>query len=353
MKLPHGLSKKGIIIAAFCCLTTLIPQFVCAAQKSADESKQGTFSGDYVIYRDYSWKAPTWVGFLYYNDETYGAFINTPEKNSAVSILFSGKAENGTLSLTGQQIISPITPDDTLAVNYLMTLLPKLYELRRFPRSEKIPYATEQSAATIEEFGGAVTLQFCSFVPLFHLHAMTGAKKEAILELIEMGSIKNSSESAFYGYMPAESKQGSNTFKRDKAAKKETMTVSDIALHLDSQWKKIADNSFLCGNTAFLTVSTLTLPPAEAGNPLSASEQLIRLVSGSSQYAKPLLPYTVIKGTPQLFTITQSVYDVESKKISKDIKRCIKNKNGTVTIISLTVDSSAYSAEQAYFDGLF
>ena len=353
MKQSHGLTKKSIILTALCYLMILMPQFLCAAQKTTNESKQGTFSGDYVIYRDYSWKSPTWIGFLYYDDETYGAFITTPDKNSVVSILFSGKAEKGTLSLTGQQIISPITPDDTLAVNYLMTLLPKLYELRRFPRSSKEPYAKESAETTIEEFGGSVTLQFSSFVPVFHLNAMTGAKQEVILELIELGSIKNSSESAFYSYTPTDPKQGNNTFKRDKTAKKETTKVADIALHLDSQWKKIADNSFLCGNTAFLTVSTLTLPPAETGNPLSASEQLIRLVSGSSQYAKPLLPYTVVKGSPQMFTITQSVYDVESKKISKDIKRCIKNKNGTVTIISLTVDSAAYSAEQAYFDGLF
>ena len=143
MKLSLKLTKKGITLAAFCYLTVLMPQFLCAVQKPAKEATQGTFSGDYVIYRDYSWKAPTWIGFLYYDDETYGAFITTPDKNSAVSILFSGKTENGALALTGQQIISPITPDDTLAVNYLMTLLPKLYELRRFPRSSKEPYEKE------------------------------------------------------------------------------------------------------------------------------------------------------------------------------------------------------------------
>ena len=205
----------------------------------------------------------------------------------------------------------------------------------------------------MEEFGGAAALDFQSFIPLFHLKTITGANKETALELIEIGSINGNGESVFYGYSPAEPKQDENTFSLDKTAKKETINVSGISLHLDSQWTKIADNSFLCGNTAFLTVSTVNLPPAESGNQLSASERLIRLLTASSPYVKTLLPYTIAEGTPSAFTLTQSVYDIESKKISKDIKRCIKNKDGSFTIISLTVNSYAYSAAQAYFNGLF
>lgn len=351
----YGLLNKRLVQFAVCCIVASMPALLFAAQKPTTESAQGTFSGDYVVYRDYSWKAPTWIGFLYYNDETYGAFIHTqkPEKSSTVSILFSGEIEKGKLSLTGQQIISSITPDDTLSVNYLMELLPKLYGFKTFPRAGKAPFGTATVHKRMEEFGGAVTLDFQSFVPLFHLKAITGAKKEPVLELAEIGSINGNGESVFYGYSPVESQQGSNTFILDKAAKKETITVSGIPLHLDSQWKKIADNSFLCGNTAFLTVSTVNAPQEESGNQLSIPEQLLRMLTASSPYAKTLLPYTTIEGTQTLFTLKQSVYDVESKKTSKDIKRCIKNKDGSFTIISLTVNNYAYSAEQAYFNGLF
>ena len=355
MNYYKGLLKRCTIRLIICCMTAFIPTFLFATQKPLTESAQGTLSGDYVIYRDYSWKAPTWRGFLYYNDETYGAFIRTddPENPRTVSILFSGNIEKGKLSLTGQQIISSITPDDTFGVNYLMTLLPKLYELKTFPRDAKIVFGTTTVRKQMEEFGGAVTLDFQSFVPLFHLKTITGAKKETILELTEIGSINGNGESVFYGYSPAKPKQGTNTFTLDKSAKKETITVSDVPLHLDSQWKKIADNSFLCGNTAFLTVSTVNLPADKSGNTLSVPEQLLRLLSSSSPFAKTLLPYTTIQGTQTAFTLTQSIYDVESKQVSKDIKRCIKNKEGSFTIISLTVNSHAYSAEQAYFNGLF
>lgn len=355
MNYYKGLLKRCTIRLIICCMTAFIPTFLFATQKPLTESAQGTLSGDYVIYRDYSWKAPTWIGFLYYNDETYGAFIRTddPENPRTVSILFSGNIEKGKLSLTGQQIISSITPDDTFGVNYLMTLLPKLYELKTFPRDAKIVFGTTTVRKQMEEFGGAVTLDFQSFVPLFHLKTITGAKKETILELTEIGSINGNGESVFYGYSPAKPKQGTNTFILDKSAKKETITVSDVPLHLDSQWKKIADNSFLCGNTAFLTVSTVNLPADKSGNTLSVPEQLLRWLSSSSPFAKTLLPYTTIQGTQTAFTLTQSIYDVESKQVSKDIKRCIKNKEGSFTIISLTVNSHAYSAEQVYFNGLF
>ena len=355
MNYYKGLLKRCTIRLIICCMTAFIPTFLFATQKPLTESAQGTLSGDYVIYRDYSWKAPTWIGFLYYNDETYGAFIRTDdlENPRTVSILFSGNIEKGKLSLTGQQIISSITPDDTFGVNYLMTLLPKLYELKTFPRDAKIVFGTTTVRKQMEEFGGAVTLDFQSFVPLFHLKTITGAKKETILELTEIGSINGNGESVFYGYSPAKPKQGTNTFTLDKSAKKETITVSDVPLHLDSQWKKIADNSFLCGNTAFLTVSTVNLPADKSGNTLSVPEQLLRLLSSSSPFAKTLLQYTTIQGTQTAFALTQAIYDVESKQFSKDIKRCIKNKEGSFTIISLTVNSHAYSAEQAYFNGLF
>ena len=97
----------------------------------------------------------------------------------------------------------------------------------------------------------------------------------------------------------------------------------------------------------------VNLSADKSGNTLSVPEQLLRLLSSSSPFAKTLLPYTTIQGTRTAFTLTQSIYDVESKQVSKDIKRCIKNKDGSFTIVSLTVNSHAYSAEQAYFNGLF
>lgn len=347
---PHIKSFSPRIIVS--CIAVMLSCSLYAAQKPVSESLQGTFSGDYIIYRDYSWKSPTWIGFLYYDDETYGAFLCTPEKSSTVSILFSVKPESGTLVLTGQKIISAITPTDTLAVNYLMTVLPKLYELRTFPDKRTGVFGTLKKDAEIEEFGGTVSLQYDSYLPIFHIKTVSNAKKALVLELSETGSIRQTGDEAFYHYVPIEPVSTVNRFKRNKAAKAETVTVNGIDLHLDSQWKKIADNSFLCGDTAFLTVTTVCLPP-KLNNALTAQEQFIRLLVSSSPAVKILMPYTVIEGSESLFTVTQSIYDRELKKITKDIKRCIKKDDGCFIVISLTVDTHAYTAEKNYFDRLF
>lgn len=350
----YRLLKKKTVQLLICCMVLLSPVFLFATHKPTTESTYGTFSGDYVIYRDYSWKEPTWIGFLYYNDETYGAFIRTGthEKGRTLSLLFSGKTEKRQFVLTGQKIMTPITPDDTVKVNYLMTVLPKLYERKTFPAAEKALFGEATVQGHIEEFGGAVQLGFRSFIPLFHLHTLKNTKTGTILELAEIGSIKGSGESLFYSYTPEEPKQTKNLFFLNKNAKKETVYVANIPLHLDSQWKKIADNSFLCGNTAFLTITTVTIPVVKDINPLSAQEQLLRFFTASSPYAKALSSYTTITGTKEVFTVEQYIYDTKTKKTSKDIKQCIKNKDSSITVISLTVDSAAYNAEKVYFDSI-
>ncbi len=313
---------------------------------------EGTVSGDFVMYRDYSWKEPTWIGFLYYDDETYGAVLYTPSKNSRVSILFSCTTEDGRLELTGQKIISKITQDDTFAVNYLMSILPSLYSYRVMPEQRTGLFASETETIDDEMFGGTAYVQFDNYVPLFHIKTLDNAEHDLILELQEIGTVQGKPDLYFYNYVPVEPKKSFTPYKRKKNAKKESVKVLDLTFHLDSGWKKIADTSFLYGDTAFLTATVLNIPKEEKSvfkNP----EKLIRYFLSSGSTAKVMLPYTTISGTEKKFTIMQSVYDVQLQKINKDIKCCKKNNDGSYTVISLTVDSHAYSADSAYFNAIF
>lgn len=312
---------------------------------------EGTVSGDFVIYRDYSWKNPTWIGFLYYDDNTYGAMLYTPATGSRVTILFSCESESKQLVLTGQKMISPITPDDTAAVNYLMTILPTLYAQRMLPTHTSGLFAGAQSKTEDDTFGGSVTLQFENYIPLFHLKTLTNNAKGLVLELTEFGSIQSDDEPLFYAYKPPEPKPSTEQFTLAKNRTQEPVTLYGVKLQLDSQWKKIADNSFLCGNTAFLMVTPLSVP--KTGGGLKPQVQLLRYFLSSSPTVKALYPQTRISGTEKQFTIEQLVYDVKLQKLTKDIKQCIKHEDGTYLIISLTVDSAAYSAQTAYFRGLF
>ncbi len=196
-------------------------------------------------------------------------------------------------------------------------------------------------------------MQFDRYIPLFHIKTLKDAQGTSVLELEEIGSLQGNPEGVFYGFTPPEPKQPlKKKFKRKKKAKKQAVSIQGHTLNLDSGWRKIADTSFLYGDTAFLTATVLSLPP-EHTHPLPPQEQLVRYFLSSGSGAKVMLPHTAVTGTENRFTISQSVYDIELQKVNKDIKCCIKNADSSYTVVSLTVDSHAYSADTAYFNALF
>ena len=300
-----------------------------AEEKSAWE---GTESGDYLIYQDLSWKEPTWAGFLYYNDNTIGSFLYTSNGKVFAKVLFSGEILNGEFVITGQNNISGINTDPayTYAVNYLMEMLPKLYAWKSQNLIESLVIKTGSKIIDEEQFGGESEVKFQSHIPLFHVKEILDSNKEKAFELVEMGKIKD--EKTFFDFKPLEDvKPIASKFVLNSKAKKETKTVDGVKLFLDSQWKQIADNTFLMGNEAFL----------------------IKYFSSSGKASKILAKNTDIKGTKQKFKIINSVYDLETKTIKHDIKLVIKKENSKYTLVSLTVDKSSYQKYKDYFDGLF
>ena len=321
-----------------------------AEEKSAWE---GTESGDYLIYQDLSWKEPTWAGFLYYNDNTIGCFVYTSNGKVFAKVLFSGEILNGEFVITGQNNISGINTDPayTYAVNYLMEMLPKLYAWKSQNLIESLIIKTGSKIVDEEQFGGESEVKFQSYIPLFHVKEILDSNKEKAFELVEMGKIKD--EKTFFDFKPLEDvKPIASKFVLNSKAKKETKTVDGVKLSLDSQWKQIADNTFLMGNEAFLNVNTLdlkTIPDIKARE----TDFLIKYFSSSGKASKILVKNADIKGTKQKFKIINSVYDIETKTIKHDIKLIIKKENSKYTVVSLTIDKSSYQKYIDYFDGLF
>ena len=302
-----------------------------AEEKSAWD---GTESGDYLIYQDLSWKEPTWAGFLYYNDNTIGSFLYTSNGKVFAKVLFSGEILNGEFVITGQNNISGINTDPsyTYAINYLII-------------------KTGSKTVDEEQFGGESEVKFQSYIPLFHVKEILDSNKEKAFELVEMGKIRD--EKTFFDFKPLEdAKPLESKFVLNSKAKKETKTVDGVKLSLDSQWKQIADNTFLMGNEAFLNVNTIDL---KTRPDIKGKEEdfLIKYFSSSGKASKILAKNTDIKGTKQKFKIINSVYDLETKSVKHDIKLVIKKENSKYTVVSLTVDKSSYQKYKDYFDGLF
>ena len=89
-------------------------------------------SGEYVFYRDYSFKRDTYIGFLYYNETTYAARYYSPATETLpaknLEFLFTVDASKNALEMTGERIlmekcIGQIEQSDTDLINYVHDLI--------------------------------------------------------------------------------------------------------------------------------------------------------------------------------------------------------------------------------------
>jgi len=294
-----------------------------------------------------------------------------------VSLLFSAEILDGKMVLTGQNIISKITPNDVLAVNYLMRLLPDLYSWRMSgdgalfaarapgasaagtdpakgsaPRSPLLPALVEQKR-NIPSFGGDASLVFAPEIPLFGLRGITSASGNPSLELVRMGRVQSGGDKEFFAFKPMGDVKGGTVLSVPSARKVESKTVDGVKLNLDDQWTMVADNTFFLGNAAVIIVDTLDLSLMQIPRenlPLS----LMRLFSLSSTTSLTTPSELSLNGNAKKFRIVNLIYDVESGSLHRDIKTCIPGADGkTCAVVSLSVSETAYGANVAYFDSLF
>ena len=350
-----------------------------AAPSSGSAAKGDAFaafpsgsSGDYVVYRDYTWKNPTWIGFLRYDDTTWSALLVTPSTKTNVSVLFRAEVSDGKIVLTGQSIVSKISQADVPAVNYLMRLLPEMYGWRHdgtaraavpagapaqvsstiSSRSSLIP-APVFSSKDLPSFGGSVVLSWLPEIPVFSLSSMTGKDGRAVLELARAGRIKSGGEQDFFGFAPVpEGKTGapvSYPAKREVDTKK----VDGIDLKLDGQWTQVADNTFLLGDSAVLIVDTIDLDSMGIASD-SLALSLVRIFSLSSGTSWTIPSALSVSGSEKKFRIVNLFHDSESGYRNRDFKLCAPSADGKkCVIVSLSVRDYVWSANREYFDSLF
>lgn len=350
-------------------------------------------SGDWVVYRDRTWPAPTWVGFISYDSYTWGAFLKTPSTGSDVRILFRTEEADGSLILTGQNIISDIHQSDVEAVNYLMGLLPELWKWSTEaaaaerpgqpapavpcaddsgPRSALLPpaYAVRRN---LPDFGGEVTLTWAAEVPVFALAGIVGAGNSPILSLERTGRASSSSDTAFFDFQAAETRAGtglaatggqaSGGAARDPAktaGKAETRVVDGLKLVLDGNWTMYADNTYFMGNEAVLIAASaspqaLGCPPGAKATDLPLA--LFALFTRSNANAWEVPGNRKLTGSAERFRIETLFYDHETGAVNRDIKLCIpvsdaKGTVASVRVVSLSVRDSTYRANPAYFDAV-
>ena len=144
-------------------------------------------SGEFAFFRDYTFLEPTWIGILFYDTETWAARILTPGTGRRFTVFFTAEIHDGKMRLTGQRNDPNLQQEDVPLVNYLMQLLPFLWDERAragnggvsLPQSgirgSFLPPTIRLESGT-PFFGGKCTLTFAPEIPVRVHHGQKRAR---------------------------------------------------------------------------------------------------------------------------------------------------------------------------------
>lgn len=237
-------------------------------------------SGDFVFYKDYTFKRESYVGFLMYDEGTYCARYFAPKNEEKpakeVKILFTVNTDKDFMELTGEKIISGRQADDTEVINYLHDMI---YELnaRRIkvgsvaPKDvdfsdDDVPFLRQGKIVADEfmQFGGDVKVVYDYVVPLFNVKAVYDYSGDAKFEVATIGRLTSSDDNSFddfAGFAELEN-FGKDAKKKSVAAKKIKVSKKDVVINktedgqviaLDSGWTRSMDNLWMRGNDAVIS----------------------------------------------------------------------------------------------------
>ena len=323
-------------------------------------------SGEYVYYQDKTFSRESYIGFLYYNDSAYGVRYYAPEDKNAhlaeksIEILFSIDPAADHVELTGEKIITPITPSDTDLVNYIHDMF---YELN----SRRIKVGTvlsNDSLYTVDntfelagmsvpcdfpQFGGSVEIIYDNLVPLFNIKAIVGADGKQLLQTVTTGLLHSSSDKSFSFFrgMPEKFSDRDHSFMCDRKASQKIFTTADRQrIVLDTQWIQSMDNLWLLGNIAILSAVTL---PAETGENSVSGDAVLRKMLQSAEDSYISWRNVSVKKNCGRYSSDSIFYQPESGTVTRTFRVLTPIKGG-FCFFTLTVFNNVYETNHGYFD---
>ncbi len=316
--------------------------------------------GEFVFYRDHTWKAPTWTGFLRYDDSTYAGLLVTPSTGTRVAILFRGEPTEDAFILTGQKMVSKNSNADVPAINYLMRLVEDMYKWKVAACRKGVPEASSSrspllpprivSEASSHMFGGDVRLVHAAEIPVFALHSIEAVDGKLLLSLERAGMSRSGEEADFFGFKESAAGAKSKKVSLGKKPGEKEFIVDGITLMLDEQWAAVAENTFFLNDTAMLVIDTLD---TDAAGILSQDLplQLMRFFSRSTGNVWADPGKSAVSGSGALFRVENVFFDADTGLYNRDFKVCIPSADKrTVLVASLTVGEDAYLKYRTYFE---
>ncbi len=320
-----------------------------------------TESGEFVYYRDYSFTAETYIGFLQYDKGTYAIryFAPNPEMGSnEIELLITIDPTQSYVLMTGEKIVSHVTMDDNTTINYLHDLFYEFASRRKkvdFPvetstdieKLRRLANTLQDSTVTKTEdffqYGGDVVVKYDFSIPVFNLRSIT-SKNEKLLEAVTMGQLMTSEDTTFVdfkGFPNMPSKQ---------------VDPNLIQKNMDSLWVENESNFWFINDDALLYSYEIEMTQeffAEKGYGIFdfLSKKLSLSVSPSYVY----LPHQSVYKEKDSLIVSNTIYLPQSNTYTKDTKivNTPEVNAGGSSLYDLTSISAFYTfyySNEAYFN---
>ncbi len=330
-------------------------------------------SGEYVYYRDYSFNRESYIGFLFYDEQTYEArwfapaTENLAEKN--IDILFSVEQKNGRLDLTGERFVAPPAQEDVEVVNYIHDLIYELSGRRaKLQKSllvdyekNKLPFmqAGIAEAASYEQFGGPVQMLYDAAVPIFNLKKIVDYTGRDVFVVVTIGKIESSKDKTFAEFVPPIKNAAKRESFQIKSAKKETLSSrveigKNSALvqsvQADKNWSLAGQNVWTLDDSAIVSMQTMGLPEGDALGQQKTAARFLRFFASSKNGVYCDWNALDIHAGGSTVKISARTYNPKTKKIITDIKTVRAAAPNLCGCLSLAVYTDDYQANRGYFD---
>lgn len=344
--------NRGFKTVIFAAVMTFVPLLASHAIPGVKQYIPDS-SGEYVFYRDNSFRNESYVGFLYYNEETYAVRFYSPanEKNRQleidITLYVTVDSSKKGLQLTGERIDGTFQGNMDI-INYLHDLL---YEFSSRRVMVDIVSADRKTLADdFLQFGGAVSVVYNPFVPLFNIEQIKSSDGKPVFQLETMGYLASSTDTSFSQFkgMNGLPKDKKRVFKK-KPSKDLEAEFNGQKVALDTQWKKSMDNLWLLDDYAILSMNEIAVPD-EMKNSEMAFDMLVKRFSLGTNRSYSVWNQSKTVRTIDSVTITNVFFQPDSENVTRDFKVITKRNDGTFVLLTFTIFDSVYQKSRFYFD---
>lgn len=369
--------KKTSVASILLGLLLLVAAVTPAAAFPGIQSYLKDESGQYVYYRDYTFPYEAYVGFLHYDEGTYGMRFYAPNQPlegvsqaaaqagvatkggmvgapKSVEVLFTVNTESNVTEMTGEKFLTNITGNDTEIVNYLHDLV---YEFSARRRKLADPVVTKEASSRedFSQFGGTVTMKYSFDVPIFNLKEIIGADGAPSFQLATVGALASSSDNSFFEFtgFPAPMQDKARNFTSTQKKPSQKVRYQSQEIKLDHQWTQAAENMYLLGDVAMVAMTEFqpSEQVATAGS-TAILDAFCRNLSLGTTGSYTDWGNRKIQRSKNSLEVSHRTHIPEDNAVSQNFKFITKNKAGGYSIMTLTIFDRAYKDNRKYFDAI-